>query len=1011
MASSSSSTSPATGVNENKARQSKFAAKPAQTFKRKPTDVAILKFIAILFFFLVLHVTGIYFFTRGFLLTRLVLDAKSSCSAPPVDFAPTDQGEECWYPQQFKKAIIILIDALRYDFVVPYPPSQAEWYHNALTTPYTIASHSPENAFLVKFIADPPTTTLQRLKGLTTGSLPTFIDAGSNFAGTAIDEDNLIAQLYSAGRRIAFMGDDTWTSLFPGQFVPNMTFPYESFNVWDLHTLDNGVLTHLLPHVRRPEEWDVLIAHFLGVDHAGHRYGPNHKAMHDKLKQMDDVISQLIQSVDNETVLVVMGDHGMDAKGDHGGDSPGEVEAALWMYSKRAAFGRVGNHITERSVEQIDLVPTLSLLLGLPIPFNNLGGPIPEAFLREGGSYKSLATAARITAGQIRRYQELYKSSGKVDLGPQFEQQWGPAESQWALIHGRGKERAASEWETVYQKYRIMQDMNLKTCRQLWARFDPESMVAGIAVLVGSMLVLMSYLATVRVEQVADEAPFMSTSTIQEMVKSGVFLVIPVFARFQNSLAAAAAVFGSAVGFVRDFCQRVQVQGRLISKPLSRWDYLSIAVTIAHAALFMSNSYTVWEDKIMHFLLTTIGITLFVSTLRIHVITDKVVGALYSFTFIILVRVASYSQLCREEQSPYCRTTFYASESSSVSSPVVLGALIVNAMFLPAFVKFTLARRGWYQGSAKEWIGIGMPCLLALSAGYWIWDTAVGNTWFGLQDAQSQKYLARLILLTVMFAATVLYVFGPVCMSIDTVAGANLGNAVDPTGRNRLRVKITGYENALGSVYLLFLLSMYVGIAFVAKPMGAISLAILVTQILLFLEILQINDLSNSSIGVTTLFLLANSHFFTTGHQATLPAIQYDVAFIPFSTIVYPWSPIVIIVNSVGSHIFVALTIPLLALWNRHPKENDVLARTACVVVTYLLQHTIVTTSSIIFAAYFRRHLMVWKVFGPRYMLAAIVLLLTDLIVLVGGVAWGFWVAIVNVGAITTRIERLRNRS
>lgn len=40
---------------------------------------------------------------------------------------------------------------------------------------------------------------MQRLKALTTGSLPTFIDAGSNFASYAIVEDNLIKQLTNAG--------------------------------------------------------------------------------------------------------------------------------------------------------------------------------------------------------------------------------------------------------------------------------------------------------------------------------------------------------------------------------------------------------------------------------------------------------------------------------------------------------------------------------------------------------------------------------------------------------------------------------------------------------------------------------------------------------------------------------------------------------------------------------------------------------------------------------------------
>lgn len=53
----------------------------------------------------------------------------------------------------------------------------------------------PQNARFMKLIADAPTTTLQRLKGITTGSLPTFIDIGSNFATAEINEDNIIDQV------------------------------------------------------------------------------------------------------------------------------------------------------------------------------------------------------------------------------------------------------------------------------------------------------------------------------------------------------------------------------------------------------------------------------------------------------------------------------------------------------------------------------------------------------------------------------------------------------------------------------------------------------------------------------------------------------------------------------------------------------------------------------------------------------------------------------------------------
>ncbi len=46
--------------------------------------------------------------------------------------------------------------------------------------------------------------------------------------------------------RIAFMGDDTWTGLFPpesGTF--SEAHPYPSFDVWDLDTVDRGVDKHL----------------------------------------------------------------------------------------------------------------------------------------------------------------------------------------------------------------------------------------------------------------------------------------------------------------------------------------------------------------------------------------------------------------------------------------------------------------------------------------------------------------------------------------------------------------------------------------------------------------------------------------------------------------------------------------------------------------------------------------------------------------------------------------------
>lgn len=118
--------------------------------------------------FIVCAVTSLLVFTRGFLLSRVAI---------PDHSANSDDNK---IPSQYRRAVVLVIDALRYDFVDVQPQSK-EYYHNKLPHVQTLLADKPHSSRLYKFIADPPTTTMQRLKGLTTGSLPTFVDAGLSF--------------------------------------------------------------------------------------------------------------------------------------------------------------------------------------------------------------------------------------------------------------------------------------------------------------------------------------------------------------------------------------------------------------------------------------------------------------------------------------------------------------------------------------------------------------------------------------------------------------------------------------------------------------------------------------------------------------------------------------------------------------------------------------------------------------------------------------------------------------
>lgn len=130
---------------------------------------------------------------------------------------------------------------------------------------------------------------MQRIKGMMSGSLPTFIDAGSNFNSYKVEEDSLIRQASLLNKSTIIMGDDTWISLFEENLFSEIHV-YPSFDVKDLDTVDYNVREKLIPKLTKTD-WHLIIAHFLGVDHVGHTYGASNRHMRRKLDEINDIIS------------------------------------------------------------------------------------------------------------------------------------------------------------------------------------------------------------------------------------------------------------------------------------------------------------------------------------------------------------------------------------------------------------------------------------------------------------------------------------------------------------------------------------------------------------------------------------------------------------------------------------------------------------------------------------------------------------------------------------------------
>lgn len=332
-------------------------------------------------FALGIQVVGYLVFLKGFFPPKVIVQEFNSFLDGVSPFEQLGGGA------QFDRIIVMVVDAMRSDFMYG-PDSSMNFLHSLIESGNAI----PFTAF-----SNPPTVTLPRLKGITTGGTPSFIDAILNVADDKDDSQSLVNadtwihqfKSMAGGRRIHFFGDDTWLKLFPPSEFFEAFEGTSSFFVSDYTEVDHNVTRHLGSELSN-DDWDALILHYLGMDHIGHKGGPRSTLMRPKQAEMDDIVREIyLQRVEKSpsTLMVLMGDHGMNDAGNHGGSSDGETSPGLTLISSRFKDIRTGVKCPNglkvefdyfSPISQIDLVPTLAALLNFPIPKNNNGIIIPE---------------------------------------------------------------------------------------------------------------------------------------------------------------------------------------------------------------------------------------------------------------------------------------------------------------------------------------------------------------------------------------------------------------------------------------------------------------------------------------------------------------------------------------------------------------------------------------------------------------------------------------------------------
>lgn len=138
------------------------------------------------------------------------------------------------------------------------------------------------------------------------------------------------------------------------------------------------------------------------------------------------------------------------------------------------------------------MVPTISLLLGIPIPYNNLGFPIAEAFLGpssidtpEDIDYTNLARTQLLTAAQIRRYSLIDGSLSNINSVNILWKKLLSLVSLSTLDSPNAHNislAAAAYHKLVLEEYRT-----------LWVKFDTVSMNIGLVLMAFSAFIIYTY--------------------------------------------------------------------------------------------------------------------------------------------------------------------------------------------------------------------------------------------------------------------------------------------------------------------------------------------------------------------------------------------------------------------------------------------------------------------------------------------------------------------------------------
>lgn len=415
--------------------------------------------------------------------------------------------------------------------------------------------------------------------------------------------------------------------------------------------------------------------------------------------------------------------------GDHGGSSNNEVTSAMFLHSKLPLMQISASTDT---IKQVDFVPTLSVILGVPIPFSNLGTLVLDALpVSNKSEWNSVLFSLWANVQQVVTYIKEYSSITNIFKAEDLERMQENYAILYARVHTISTE---SDFKKFSDDVRMFLISLREMCEEVWVQFDSFSISRGLLLLFLAIFFVYLVIDGIPSEQLPEifMTSFLVCSYVAVFVAVGISCLLYYFNIVDDLLL---NIYFST-GLMSLFM--------LVMLIIQNWEVIALHwydrskknripnlilrfILIFSVAGVFSNSYIVEECYVFLFLLTTIllfnsyGVNL-KKEQRVKADSSKYIPLALLLFCCVLARSSMYFWRCREEQQ-WCLSSdvFVAHKSTSERSKIEWTVSLVTLALLVTVTRIWLRSCGNLIGySLTTFLARYTPTVMVVcTGGFW----------------------------------------------------------------------------------------------------------------------------------------------------------------------------------------------------------------------------------------------------------------------------------------------------